>query len=242
LILLPVHTFKQRLSQARREPLKLLLSATVVVLVILHAMSVYAARTEFEQPDVLVLVMGGPGGYDQCAINYTTAVALPTAQADLNTIAKLGKWRVSNARGQTKPSGGPHSIPTTSITWQAVGIIGYSNGTLPLEPFVTALKRFKFIEVDYIAPASFQFRGLREFENRFVSVQLAQSGNPYRYRAVVKDKGFGKLDLPLTQPVKPRPEEERGMSTAARVGLALGLGIPAAIAVYLIALYLSKRR
>ena len=186
--------------------------------------------------------MGGISAYDQCATNYTTVVPLATAQADLDEIGRLGKWRVSNAKGETKSSGGPHPVPTTSITWQAQGVLGYANGTLPLEPFVTALKRFKFVEIVYIVPANFQFHGLREFENGFVTVRLTQGGNSYRYRVVVKDNGFDKLDLPLTQPAKLKPEEKQGMSAAARVGLALGIGIPAAIMVYLIALHFSKRR
>jgi hypothetical protein len=239
LILLPVHTYKQPRFQARRGSLKLLLLATAGVLLI--ALPAAATQTNFERPDVLVLVMG-MGAYDQCAINYTEVVPLKTAQADLDTIAKLGKWHASNARGETKSSGGPNPKPTTSITWQAEGVIGYSNGTLPLEPFVTALKRFKFIEVVYIVPAGFQFYGLRGFGNSFVTVRLTQGGNSYSYSVVVKNNAFGKLDLPLTQPTSPQPVEAQGMSTRARVGLALGIGIPAAIMVYLLALYFSRRR
>jgi hypothetical protein len=242
LILLPVHTYKQPQSQARRGPLKLLLFAIAGVLLIALCASSYAgAQTDFEQPDVLVLVMG-MGAYDQCSINYTSVVPTKTAQADLDTIAKLGKWRVSNAKGETKSSGGPNPKPTTSITWQSQGVIGYANGTLPLEPLVTALKRFRLIEALYWVPSGFQFHGLKSFENEYVTVRLMPGENPCRYRIVVKDKGFDNLDLPLTQPAKSKPELKQGMSAAARVGLALGIGIPAAMMVYLIALYFSRRR
>jgi hypothetical protein len=222
------------------KQLGLVLPGAILLIVLSSAVSA-GDQTEFKQPDVLVLVMGGFGAYDQCSILYTTVVALPKAQADLDKIASSGKWRISNPQGATKPSGGPKPVPTTSIAWQSQGIIGYANGTLPLEPFVTALKRFKFIEVDYFPPAGFKFRGLAEFENRFVSIRLNQSTNSYRYRIVVKDNGFAKLDLPLVQPPKPKPEE-RGMPLSARIGLALGIGLACAAIVYLIVSHIGKRR
>jgi hypothetical protein len=243
LILLPVHTYKQPLYQARRWPPKLLLSATAaVILVALCTYTCAATEAGFERPDVLVLVMGGLGPSDQCAINYTTVVPTKIAQADLDTIAKLGNWHPFSARSETKASGGPSPKPTTGVSWWAGGIIGAANGTLPLEPFVTALKRFKFIEIVYIVPSGFEFRGLKDFDNEYVSIRLMPGQNSYRYRVVVKDSSFAKLDLPLTESAKPKPAAKPRMSTTARLVLALGIGIPAAMIVYLIALYFSKRR
>ncbi len=219
-----------------------MLFSIVVASLMACSMATCSAKSDFRQPDVLVLVMGGLSTYDMCSINYTTSVDLSTAQADLDKIAKLGNWSVSNARGETKPSGGPNSIPTTSITWQAQRIIGYSNGTLPLEPFITALRRFRYIEIGYIVPQSFRFNGLKKFENQFVNVHLSQAASSYRYRIVVKDNKFEKLDLPLTQPIESKHTGGKTMSTGARLTLALGVGILAAVAVYFITLYLSKRR
>jgi hypothetical protein len=197
---------------------------------------------KFTRPKVLVLVLGGFGANDQVSINYTGVVALPTAQADLDTIASIGKWRPVNAKGETKSSGGPKPVLTTSINFQAKGIIGNSSGTLPLEPFVTALKRFKFIEVDYIVPNGFSFRGLEDFENEFVKIQLSPTGNSYRYRVVVKNTGFTKLDLPLLQPTKPKPAPQRGMPLGARVALGVGLGLLGGAAVYFLTTLIVKRR
>ncbi len=87
-----------------------------------------------------------------------------------------------------------------------------------------------------------QFRGLKDFENRYVTVRMMPGRNSYRYRVVVKRSDFVKLDLPLLQPAKPKPVEAPRMPPRARLGLALGLGIPAAMIVYLIALYFARRR
>lgn len=237
----------QRLSITERDggiflaPLLLLLAAILTPSLICSSTLADEGSTRFTRPDALVLVLGGFGPSDQCSINYTTVVALPKAQADLDAIAAMGKWKVSNAKGETKSSGGPNPMPTTSISFQAKGIIGYANGTLPLEPFVTALRRFKFIEIGYLVPAGFAFHGLEDFENEFVKLQLAHTGNSYRYRVVVKDAGFAKLDLPLMQPAKPKPAP-KGMPLGARVALAVGLAALGAGAVYFVAAYILKRR
>lgn len=219
----------------------MLLPLAAIVIMSL-AVSAADAAPKFVRPDVLVLVMGGFGPSDQVSINYTGVVALGKAQADLDATATVGKWQASNARGETKSSGGPNPTPTTSITYQAKGIIGYGNGTLPLEPFIAALKRFKFIEVVYIVPAGFTFNGLKDFENEFVKIQLSPTGTSYRYRVVVKNAGFAKLDLPLTPPKETKPVEKRGMPLGARVALGIGLGLLGAAAVYFVTAYLFRRR
>lgn len=197
--------------------------------------------TKFTRPQVLVLVLGGFGPSDQCSINYDSVVALPKAQSDLDTIGAAGKWQVSNAKGETKASGGPKSAATTSISFTAKGLIGYSDGTLPLEPYIIGLKRHKYIEVDYIAPSSFVFHGLEDFENDFVKIQLVQSGNSYRYRIVVKDPGFSKLDLPRRESEQPKTEESRGTG-ARRLMMAIGTAVLASLVAYLVVMYMSKRR
>lgn len=219
-----------------------LLTVLLVCLLLCLSQSVHAQTNDtFTRPQVLVLVMGGFGSSDQCSINYDSVVSLPKAQSDLDTIAAVGNWQVKDAKGETRSSGGPKPVPTTSISFAAKGLIGYADGTLPLEPYLLGLKRFKFIEVDFITPSGFTFQGLEDFENRFVKIQLSKSGTAYRYRIVVKNGDFTKLDLPLRQPQK-RDVEERQSSGTGRVMLAVGLAVAAALVVYLVMLFVSKRR
>lgn len=200
-----------------------------------------ANESDSFRPEVLVLVLGGFGSAEQCSISYSSVVELPKAQTDLDTIAAAGAWQVRDAKGITKSSGGPKPVATTSTTFAAQGLIDYANGTFPLEPFLIGLKRFKFIELDYIAPTGFVFRGLEEFENNFVKIQLRQSGNSYRYRVVVKDAGFDKLDLPLRQPERARAEEA-GISGGMRIAIAVLIALLAAVLVYLTMSFVSRRR
>ena len=228
---------------AKRASLTLLLPAAIVLLALMLASFSYAAdEAKFTHPDVLVLVMGGMGSNDLVSISYNSVVELPKTQADLDAAAAVGAWQVKDAKGETKSSGGPKPVLTTSISFAARGIIGYGDGSLRIEPFVTALKRFRNIQIIYLVPQTFQFRGLKDFENRYVSVKLIPKTSSYEYRIVVKDAGFEKLSLPLVQPVKPRAEEPKGMPLGTRVAVAVLLALLGAVAVYLLTTYLSRRR
>ncbi len=201
------------------------------------------ARKDAEpfKPQVLVLVLGGLGPSDMCSINYDGVVALPRAQSDLDAMAAAGKWQVRDAKGETKSSGGPKPVPTTSISFMSKGLIDYANGTLPLEPYLIGLRRFKHVEVGFIAPAGFAFRGLKDFENDLVKIELRQSGNSYKYRVTIKDHKFETLDLPLREPAKRKDMESTG-SGGSHIVLALVIAVLAAVVVYLVMTYLAKRR
>lgn len=243
MILLPVQRKLLVRPSAERAPLKLLFPAVILLLALFLSSSVYAAdEAKFTRPDVLVLVLGGLGANDLVSINYATVVPLPKAQADLDAIASMGGWQVKDAKGETKASGGPNPVNSTSISFAAKGLIGYTDGTFSIEPFVIGLKRFQFIEIDYLVPSGFQFRGLKDFDNRYVNIQMRPARNSYRYRIVVKDTGFEKLGLPLVQPNETKATQHQGMPLGLRLALGLGLGLLGAAAAYLVATYLGRRR
>lgn len=217
-----------------------LLAMLLAIALPCHAVVPPAEKDAFTKPDVLVLVLGGFGPQEQCSVNYDAVLPTAKAQADLFAIAGAGRWAVSNANADTKAVGGPKPVRTTSVSFTAPGLIGYADGTLPLEPFLVGLKRYKFIEIDYITPSGFSFHGLKDFENSFVKIQMNQSGNSYRYRVVVKDAGFKKLDLPLREEAK-QGTEEPASSSGRRLVLAIGVAVIAAAAAYLVMMYMSKR-
>ena len=226
---------------AWRISLKLLLLG--VILSVCVSPSLFAAdQTSFQRPQVLVLVLGGLGSSDIVSVQYTTVVPLKTAQADLDAMRFLGKWEVRDAKSETKSSGGPRPKQTTSVSFSTKGIIDYTRGSLTLEPFIVGLKKYEFIEVDYLIPSAFQFHGLEDFENRYVSIKMSPGTNSYRYRVVVKNSNFDKLNLPLVQAVAQRAPARNGMSLTARLVLGIVLGLLGAVAAYFIAVYLGRRR
>ena len=91
---------------------------------------------------------------------------------------------------------GPGLAPTTSFDLQTTPVVNVAAGTLPLEPFIVALKRFPSIEVQYLLMSPMVFAGLKDFENKYVKITMNQSTNSYVYRIRVKDSHFDRLGLP----------------------------------------------
>lgn len=201
--------------------------------------SVGSKAPQMEAPDVLVLVMTGLGPFDQISINYTTQVSDKNARNDLAVLARLTGWNTSNATIRTETASVPGAKPATSSSFLAQGIINAANGTLPVEPFIDALKRFKSVQVSFIVPSDFKFRGLKDFENEYVKITLNQSKNSFLYKVRVKDSDFERLNLPVTQESAEKREANSG---SARFMLILGIALFVAVFVYFIAVYISKNR
>ncbi|MGI6296693.1 MAG: hypothetical protein ACOX3G_11460 [Armatimonadota bacterium] len=222
------------------------LSLTILFAIILlcSSVSLFAAPKSNSafRPKVLVLIMGNQNAQDLVSVNYTSVVPLATAQADLDKVAALGGWSPVNAKGETRASGGPEPVDSTSISYQAQ-VLGYDKGTLPIEPFITALKRFELIEIDYLTPAAFQFNGLQDYEDKYVKIELQAMGtHTYRYRITVKNAGFTKLDLPLTQPAEPVEAQQAGRTIGQRLLLGLLFGLGGALVVYILTTVILRRR
>ena len=192
-------------------------------------------------PDVLVLVLSSGQAAEQVGINYASAVLAGQARKDIKALSRETGWLIENVSVATRSSGAPGGRRTTSAMFRTPAIVNRTEGLLPLEPFVSALKRFKSIQVNYIFAAGFSFRGLKDFENNYVKIVLSSSANSCVYRIRVKNSNFERLGLPLRQPVK-RVEREAGMSSGARVALILGLAVICSVAAYLAVLCVSRRR
>lgn len=188
------------------------------------------------------MIMANQNARDLVSVNYASVVPLATAQADLDKVAALGGWSPVNAKGETRASGGPEPVDSTSISYQAK-IVAYDKGALPIEPFIMALKRFEYIEIDYLTPAAFHFNGLRDYEDKYVKIELQATGeNTHRYRITVKDAGFTKLDLPLTQPAEPVEAQQTGRTVGQRLLLGLLFGLGGALVVYIFTTVILRRR
>jgi len=213
----------------------------ICLLVVFCAPVALEAKGASFSPDVLVLVLSGMGPFDQVSINYTSALPEQEALKDIDALARETSWLVRDTKVTTAGSSTPGARPTTSSVFRTPPLPSSRDGTLPLEPFVSVLRRFPSIEVDYLVASQFAFRGLKEFENEWVKIDLKQSGNSYLYRVRVKDKGFRRLGLPLVQP-RPAAPRRAGTPAGARVLIIIGLAIAAAAVVYLAAARLSRAR
>ncbi len=145
--------------------------------------------------DALVLIISDPLNGDEVSIAYTTAVTKEQVKADLAELQRASGWKLVNVKSETKPQT-PGGSPTTSLSFSTLGPVDYANGYLKLEPFVMALKRLGRIEVQFLIPGPFEFRGLQNFRNDTVNVSYSRTGVSYNYYVELAKNDFGSLNLP----------------------------------------------
>ncbi|MCX8053957.1 MAG: hypothetical protein N3B12_09120 [Armatimonadetes bacterium] len=199
------------------------------------------ARETHFAPDVLVLVLSGIGPFDQVAINYTSEIPKTEALKDIEALVRETSWLVRDTRVTVARASTPGAKPTTSLLFRTPPLASSRDGTLPLEPFISVLRRFPRIEVSYLVYSPFEFRGLKELENKWVKIVLKLGSNSYSYRVTVKNRDFKRLALPLIQP-KPMREAAVGNSRQAKLAIVLGLASASALIAYLVAARLYYRR
>jgi len=188
-----------------------------------------------ERPDVVVLVQSGFGYRDTVSINYSDKVTDQQVRKDVQSLIDTARWTVSEAQISTEDTNVPDSQASTSVSFQTDQIVSQSVGLYPLEPFILALKRYKTIQVTYFLRESVDFRGLRDYDNKYVTVSYQ---SPATYLVTVKRQDFERLDLPLTPPKKPEAVEKKRSDT--KTGLIVILAVLCGIIAYCIAALYSK--
>ncbi len=191
-------------------------------------------------PEVIVLILSGMGDSDQVSISYSRVIPTSEADKDIEAIKRVSFWTIRNPKVSTKTTGTPGGKPTTSAQFVTLPIANVREGTIPLEPFITALKRFKTMQVIYLIPGKFVFRGLKDFENDYVKIDLRQSGGSYTYKVTVKNPGFDRLGLPLKME-RPVVARKTGPPIAAKVLLVFGVALSGGLLVYVAATLISRR-
>jgi hypothetical protein len=192
-------------------------------------------------PQVLVLVLSGIGAFDQVSINYNSKIPKGEALKDIESLVRETAWPVRDPRVTVAQPSTPGAKRTTSSVFRTPPLANTRDGTLPLEPFILALRRFGSIQVNYLIASQFAFRGLEDFENDRVKITLRQAGNSYQYSVRVKKGDFDRLTLPL-KPAENAPRQPPGMSVAARAMLILGLALAGAVIAYLVAAHVARER
>lgn len=192
-------------------------------------------------PDVLVLVLSGVGPVDQVSINYSGAVSEEAAKEDMKRLAEETAWLIGSEKVRRDTDRSGNAPVTTSASFNTVVTVNRKEGTLPLAPFVTVLKRFPSIEVNYLLSQEFDFRGLEDFENEFVKIRFERQGSSFLYRVAVKDSSFKRLVLPQTQPTAPVEEVGNG-SSAWQIVVAVALAVLFGFAAYFGANAISHKR
>ncbi|MGQ9784041.1 MAG: hypothetical protein ACUVRS_08685 [Armatimonadota bacterium] len=192
-------------------------------------------------PNVMVLVLNRGGPFDQVCINYTSVVSKKEAMQDLDRFARESSCPVRNLRITVADTSTPGSTPTTSSVFETPMLVNLTEGTFVLEPFISALRRFKMIEVNYLVMPQFSFRGLKDFESKWVKINLTQAGNSYRYRIHIKNSNFDRLGLPLREPENVPGGYRTGASKPIRILVILVIAVCASLLAYMVAARFRRR-
>ena len=200
-----------------------------------------AVSTEISNPDVLILVLSGTGPWDQISINYSSEIPVADVRKDILALANENRWVIKNEHATTASASTPGAKPTTSLTFQTPRIVNADSGLLPIEPFITVLKRFKSMEIVFLVSPQFKFHGLKNFDDEYVNIRLKQSGGSYRYRVEIKDNEFERLGLPLKE-VKQDNRHRAPITGGVRIALSIALALLGAVLVYFIAAFIYKGR
>ena len=222
------------------ETLKVSIIACVLALVLSGAVSAQSKSAPTKMPDVLVLVLSGMGSVDQVSINYSSVVSQESAKADIRRIANETAWMIGDQRIATRKVDEAGDRQTTSASFNTLSTVNRKEGLLTIAPFVTALKRFRTIELNYLVPQGFVFGGLKDFEDDFVKIHLEQRGSSYLYRIRVKDSRFDRLVLPSRQP-KPRPNAVKGPGAIRRCLYVVMFALLCGLAAYFVARALHRK-
>jgi hypothetical protein len=210
-------------------------SALVWVLLLIAVPSLGRQHKPLLGPDVLVLVQSGFSYKDTISISYSGSVSDAQVRKDIESLIKSAGWAMSQAQVSTEDTNAPDSRASTSVTFQTNQMVSPSLGMYPLEPFLLALKRYHTIQVTYFLRERIDFRGLRDYDNQYVSVKYQ---SPATYTVTIKRRDFDRLNLPLT-PVK-KPIAAKEAKGSGMTGLIVILAVLCGIIAYCIAALYSK--
>jgi hypothetical protein len=152
------------------------------------------------QPDIFMLVYAGPNGQDNVALTYPNAVPHAQAKSDLQALATSTGWMPThvNITDAPAPVTGSKKL-MTSVVFTAHNVIPPQGRYLPLEPIVTAFRTYPHVAITYMVGDKYDFAGLRDYKDKYVSIALDARGNAYTYHVHIYDPKFPKLNLPLYQ-------------------------------------------
>jgi hypothetical protein len=202
-----------------------------------------AVMPEPQMPDVLIWIDARNPAQSWVAITYPKVVPKVTAETHLANLLKYTGWAAANLKISHGSIAKTGENPMTSAEFSTPAAIQPQTGYLPIEPIILAFRDLNLVEVQYLTPATFVFRGLGDFENKHVRIKLNRGSNTYRYSISLKTHDFERLDLPGPQvPGEPKESADRGLRLTIEI-LVVALALTmAALAFIISARFVQKRR
>jgi len=181
-------------------------------------------------PVQLMLVPMDSHGTMTAALTYPHRVAEAEARQDLGQLSTLTGWRISGISISNNPETREERLSTTSVEFSVSNALFLQTSTLPVEPLIIALKRFKSIVLIFAMRRDYLFQGMGDYENDFVDIRYGSIGQTHTYRVSVKRTDFSALGLPTTvRPASQASPAPRGTPWAVMwplvISVLIGIGV-----------------
>lgn len=155
-------------------------------------------------PDVQVVVMALPTGQWGISAVYPRRVPRSEAEARIKKLAALTGWKPTNVeweeRGMDRVSMGEKFTPVpvmSSLTFETTGnVVDLADGTISVEPFARAYRDLRQVNITYLIPFKFRFRGLRRFSDTNLDLTLSEGQGAWTYLLNIKNHQMDSLGLP----------------------------------------------
>lgn len=217
--------------------------ALCTILLLVWAPALHAATPkpdESQMPDALVWIDARNPAASWVSITYPKVVPKATAEMHLGVLLRETGWIASDlaiTEGSIMKSG---ENAMTSVEFSIPAAFDPASGYLPIEPLVRAFQGASEVQIQYVVPQTFQFRGLGDFENKYVRIKLYSGNNAYRYSVRFKVRQFHALDLP--PPSAPKTVSLGRMDPAVKM-LILALALVTATLAFVVCVrFTGKRR
>ncbi len=195
-----------------------------------------AVTGRYPVPDLVMLVLVSQQ-MDTVSFSYSKIVKRDQAEAHLAKLLQETGWTANNVRIEDMKM--MDGSATTTVEFNTLGTVNLESGGFPLAPIIKAFRDLGYLEVHFMVPQQFAFRGLRQFENKHVKITLNRGTNAYGYSVFVKDPNFDTLNLPMVQPERnpTRNTTEGNHANLIVSALIIALGLFVAMLVF----FLTKR-
>jgi len=153
------------------------------------------------QPDILILDFVSGSGTETVNLTYPATVPHVQVKRDIAALqTALGCKFYSVHVVDALPPFPGEKTKMTSASFAGVHAFANTPNTIAVEPLILALKPYKHLALHYFVDSGFQFKGLRDYQDKFVTIAFTPASSTYSYDIHITDPGFTKLNLPVYAP------------------------------------------
>ena len=158
-------------------------------------------------PDVQIVVSPDPTGQWVVAAVYPSKTDRKKAEARVKEMLSLGQWKGNGLSFENKAldrvdevkGAAPLPIMSSAAVTTPGNIVHYADGTIPLEPFIRAYRDLNRINILFLVPGTFKYRGPHRYRDDDIEVTYASGGAAFTYVVLIKNHGLKTVHLPQVE-------------------------------------------